>query len=133
MSRMTGKDDKGRYYTVEEKILIFRTEDEPVNPTTTWIVGNENRRYGSPIDKLGTLEDLEEKYDLPLDVLVTLLDHYYYYDEDGNQKFLHSLDMYHKQIVIKKYENDDDIYGYYEHLNFKDYKKTWWINADKTF
>ena len=85
------------------------------------------------INKLGKLEDLEEKYDLPLDVLITLIDHYYYYDEDGNQKFLHSLDMYHKQIVIKKYENDDDIYGYYEHLNFKDYKKTWWINSDKTF
>lgn len=84
-------------------------------------------------EKLGELEDLEEKYDLPLDVLVTLLDRYYYYDEDGHQKFFHSLDMYHKQIVIKKYENDDDIYGYYEHLNFKDYKKTWWINSDKTF
>lgn len=84
-------------------------------------------------EKLGKLEDLEEKYDLPLDVLVTLLDHYQYYDEDGHQKIIHSLDMYHKQIVIKKYENDDDIYGYYEYLNFKDYKKTWWINADKTF
>lgn len=83
------------------------------------------------VDKLGKLEDLEEKYDLPLDVLITLMDHYYYYDEDGNQKFFHSLDMYHKQIVIKKYENDDDIYGYYEHLNFKDYKVTWWINKDK--
>lgn len=93
-------------------------------------------RLGSRLavdNKLGKLEDLEEKYDLPLDVLVTLLDHYQYYDEDGHQKIIHSLDMYHKQIVIKKYENDDDIYGYYEYLNFKDYKKTWWINADKTF
>lgn len=133
MSRMTGKDDRGRYYTVEEKILILHIADEPVYPTTTWITNNENRRYGSPIDKLGKLEDLEEKYDLPLDVLVTLLDHYYYYDEDGHQKIIHSLDLYHKQIVIKKYENDDDIYGYYEHLNFKDYKVTWWINSDKTF
>ena len=85
------------------------------------------------IQKLGKLEDLEEKYDLPLEVLVTLLDHYYYYDEDGHQKIIDSLDMYHKQIVIKKYENDDDIYGYYEHLNFKDYKVTWWLNIDKIF
>lgn len=83
-------------------------------------------------DKLGKLEDLEEKYDLPLDVLVTLLDHYQYYDEDGHQRIIHSLDMYHKQIMIKKYENDDDIYGYYEHLNFKDYKKTWWLKEDKS-
>ncbi len=87
----------------------------------------------SAYDKLGRLEDLEEKYDLPLEVLVTLLDHYYYYDEDGHQKIIDSLDMYHKQIVIKKYENDDDIYGYYEHLNFKDYKITWWLKSDKTF
>ena len=87
----------------------------------------------SAYDKLGRLEDLEEKYGLPLEVLVTLLEHYQYYDEDGHQKIIHSLDMYHKQIVIKKYENDDDIYGYYEHLNFKDYKVTWWLNIDKTF
>lgn len=86
--------------------------------------------YLKAIEKLGKLEDLEEKYDLPLDVLVTLLDHYYYYDEDKHQKIIHSLDMYHKQIVIKKYENDDDIYGYYEHLNFKDHKKTWWVKED---
>ena len=33
--------------------------------------------YLKAIEKLGKLEDLEEKYDLPLDVLVTLLDHYY--------------------------------------------------------
>ena len=87
----------------------------------------------SAYDKLGRLEDLEEKYGLPLEVLVTLLDRYQYYDEDGHQKIIDSLDMYHKQIVIKKYENDDDIYGYYDHLNFKDYKVTWWLNSDKTF
>lgn len=94
---------------------------------------DEDVSIGTIVDKLGKLEDLEEKYGLPLEVLVTLLDHYQYYDEDGHLKIIHSLDMYHKQIVIKKYENDDDIYGYYEHLNFKDYKKTWWLNSDKTF
>lgn len=122
MSRLTKKIEDLDFYKISSAYI-----DEIPNQFL------DKDYVGEAINKLGKLEDLEEKYDLPLDVLVTLLDHYYYYDEDGNQKFLHSLDMYHKQIVIKKYENDDDIYGYYEHLNFKDYKKTWWINADKTF
>ena len=123
MSRLTKLDNditkvKGTYMPYDERPIVTLS-----NATYVQCL----------LNKLGKLEDLEEKYDLPLDVLVTLLDHYQYYDEDGHQKIIHSLDMYHKQIVIKKYENDDDIYGYYEYLNFKDYKKTWWINSDKTF
>ena len=56
--RLTGQEENGKYYTVEEKILIA---NEPVNPTRTWIVHNENRRYGSPMDKLGKLEDIYEE------------------------------------------------------------------------
>lgn len=125
MSRLTRKASKQEL--IDSKYL-FNYVDNSINPNPLC----NPRKVSNVYDKLGKLEDLEEKYGLPLDVLVTLLDRYQYYDEDGHLKIIHSLDMYHKQILIKKYENDDDIYGYYEHLNFKDYKVTWWLKEDKS-
>ena len=61
MERLTKKDKKGRYYTVAEEIRIASKQ---VNPITSWIEDCENRNYGNPINKLGRIEDLMEKYEI---------------------------------------------------------------------
>lgn len=139
MSRLTNKDDRGRYYTVEEKILIA---NEPVNPTTTWITNNENRRYGSPIEKLGKLEDLEEQLGCPLEVVFKALDKGFYIDTKkvekepswekpmkrislvGCPKYFR-LNLWYKTIEV-------DRFGHYLEIWLEDYKKTWWLKEDKS-
>ena len=134
MSRLTNKDDRGRYYTVEEKILIA---NEPVNPTTTWIVHNENRRYGSPIEKLGELEDLEEQLGCPLEVVITP------YFKRGKLEVFYRGKM-REVIRVVAFEQAtrpymDVFYRDNEKEQFKvktiwldDYKKTWWLKKDKS-
>lgn len=136
MSRLTNKDDRGRYYTVEEKILIA---NEPVNPTTTWITNNENRRYGSPIDKLGKLEDLEEQLGCPLECMVAVfkaMKQDLIYCDIGNGMYnLHNFRLDYVDLA-------DDVYFTRSEYHYvldddccifvKDYKKTWWLKEDKS-
>ena len=126
MSRLTNKDDRGRYYTVEEKILIA---NEPINPTTTWITNNENRRYGSPIDKLGKLEDLEEQLGCSLEVVFKALGHCIY-DEEGNAWYIEHYYQEHNVYQLHSVRNFGRIAD--KKFNTKDYKKTWWLKEDKS-
>ena len=128
MSRLTNKDDRGRYYTVEEKILIA---NEPVNPTTTWIVHNENRRYGSPIDKLGKLEDLEEQLGCPLEVLLKLVDqnelYYQFFDELQHWTSI-KVDLRKKVVWYCK-----QVGGHYACSQpLSNYGKTFWLKEDRS-
>ena len=61
MERLTKKDNKGKYYIVALELGIGGKQ---VNPITNWIEDCEERNYGNPIDKLGKLEDLMEKYEI---------------------------------------------------------------------
>ena len=128
MSRLTNKDDRGRYYTVEEKILIA---NEPVNPTTTWIVHNENRRYGSPIEKLGKLEDLEEQLGCPLEVVFKLVNqnelYYQFYDELQHWTSV-KVDLRKKVVWYCK-----QVGGHYACSQpLSNYGKTFWLKEDKS-
>lgn len=149
MSRLTNKDDRGRYYTVEEKILIA---NEPVNPTTTWIVHNENRRYGSPIEKLGKLEDLEEELgnnfsgkndDCSFKVLFEATKYGFWYQVNP-KKYIHLVpdDNHH---IIYSWNDGYPILQYMEvtkdicftiqcvyDVYFTEYKKNWWLREDKS-
>lgn len=131
MSRLTNKDDRGRYYTVEEKILIA---NEPVNPTTTWIVHNENRRYGSPIEKLGKLEDLEEEIGCPLEAVAKAITYGIAYElKNGlieSEPHISLTECGYGYILCsgsstrKVIENGE--------FQTKDYKKTWWLKEDRS-
>ena len=120
MSRLTNKDDRGRYYTVEEKILIA---NEPVNPTTTWIVHNENRRYGSPIEKLGKLEDLEEEIGCPLEVVVKALKEGIYQEDGGRRRF---------PFIEYNGATNKFFFGFGTYCNVEDYGKEWFLKEDKS-
>lgn len=149
MSRLTNKDDRGRYYTVEEKILIA---NEPVNPTTNWITHNENRRYGSPIDKLGKLEDLEEELgnnfsgkneDCSFKVLFEATKNGFWY-QVTKKKFIHLVPDDNHSIIydwnggypILQYMEVTKDFAYtiqcvYD-VYFTDYKKKFWLREDKS-
>ena len=124
MSRLTNKDDRGRYYTVEEKILIA---NEPVNPTTTWITNNENRRYGSPIEKLGKLEDLEDELGCPLEVMVKAISNGIYVKDMPKEDLIKHFGLKLSNIKTEWYLSTNIIC-----VNLKDYKTLFWLKEDKS-
>lgn len=119
--RYTEKDKNGKYYIVEEKICMGT---EQINPIKTWIVENENRGYGRPIDKLGKLEDLEEEIGCPLEVVFKAL---------GNGIYVYNGNHYVVFLKYYKVHNKfrlKDVNGLLYSL--EDYKKTWWLKEDKS-
>lgn len=61
-NRLTKLDKQGNYYTVARELGLC---GKVINPITNWIEDCEERNYGKPIDKLGLIEDLMEKYGIP--------------------------------------------------------------------
>jgi hypothetical protein len=152
MKRLTGKDKNGKYYIVEEKYCMCT---EKINPIRKWVVDNEIRGYGKPIDRLGKIEDLLDQYNIKdlkeLDKLLTMATSY----EELSKQLGCPLNVY-MQIemysVYGLYDEKGDFWKFdyvtYRHFrcyrkNDKDeiidktfdvngYKKTWWLKEDKS-
>lgn len=135
MNRLTELDKQGNYYTVARELGLG---GKNVNTITNWIEDCEERQYGSPIEKLGQLEDIEEKLGCPLDVVFKALSNGFKY-----RAVCHKLGT--KQENVEQIIYCDYAYIYYaddvkawfistinECFYLKDYKKTWWLKEDKS-
>ena len=84
---------------------------------------------GGFVDKLGELEDLEEELGCPLEVRCKVVCDSSIYDENGIE--------YKVVYINKEYFDCEDPFdndmGYTKMCAFEweDYKKTWWLKANK--
>ena len=108
MERLTIKTENGY------KINLDKVEDKNILDCRT---------------KLGKLEDLEEELGCPLEVLFKALGNNVY-DETGKAWYIE-----HYYQEFRRYEiHSVRYYGKLCDMKFKtkDYKKTWWLKADKS-
>lgn len=81
----------------------------------------------SAYDKLGKLEDLEEQFGCPLDVVFKALTNGVYYGDNANWMRWVAVDLH---INL---EGEYVLYfSYEESFLTNDYKKTWWLKEDKS-
>lgn len=85
---------------------------------------------GEAINKLGKLENLEEHYGVPLNVLLKLLDQWSFYFPDGQNQVIYYFCLKRKEFYYKEYRDDDDLKGEVITVKFEDYKKFWFVNED---
>lgn len=89
------------------------------------------------IDKLGRLEDIEEKLGCPIEVLFKAIDDGVYYDcERSYCNGVKTIEQI--KFDIQPELSSTNAYGYAlnVHIDYakslKDYKKTWWLRKDKS-
>ena len=132
MSRLTRKEENGRYYIIEEIISLGDTSKEHITPIKTWITNCENRGYGEPINKLGKLEDLEEELGCPLDIVFKALMNGIYTKES---ELDNELELFVVRGIEKKGVSVISKFCSYAECDFtceyKDYKKTWWLKENR--
>ena len=97
-----------------------------INPD--YVASSEQLMY----EKLGELEDLEEHYEAPLNVLLKLLDQWSFYFPDGRNQILHDFCLQRKEFYYKEYRDDDDLKGEVITVKFNEHKKLWFVNKDKS-
>jgi hypothetical protein len=129
MKRLTGKDKNGKYYIVEEKYCMCT---EKINPIRKWVVDNEIRGYGKPIDRLGELEDLADEIGCPLKVRCKVVQNTSIFAEQ--ECGLNSNEWLVNRITSIGFECQQlNKYVYITRIHFwKDYKKTWWLKEDRS-
>lgn len=88
------------------------------------------------INKLGKLEDLEEKLGCPLDVLGRVILQKYFYDIYGNKidTDIGYITQDGKTDIVMSVEEwkDGKYCGKDCAIYLKDYKKTWWLKEDRS-
>ena len=77
-------------------------------------------------DKLGKYEDLEEQIGCPLEVRCKIYDSNYVYTKDGEKWIITFADETHFIAVYDKAITHDRKFTY------SDYKRTWWLKADRS-
>ena len=97
--------------------------------------------YGSPIgikcddfdqlqnvyNKLGILEDLEEKLGCPLEVVFKAIEDGIY-DKKGEERSVNfDYNKWEKEYYFNAFSYDDNI-----KLYLRDYKRTWWLKKDRS-
>lgn len=92
------------------------------------LTNNKERDYTNSenlkiIQKLKVLEDLEEEIGCPIEVLFRALKDGVYIKKDKQQRNFYCLG-YNMKIYTQNFDDTP--------LKTKDYKKTWWLKADKS-
>ena len=99
-----------------------------------YIPNKEPLFIGEVMNKLGKLEDIEDKLGCPLEVKEKTLDSFYC-PKFENDEELHTYYVYafnNKELFIKLiYNQYDECYNETTTILLKEYGITWWLKGDK--
>ena len=91
-------------------------------------IPNHNIRHKQCVEKLGKLEDIEEKLGIPLEVLFKALKDGVYYDYKHREPEDIAFRLCYKELIVR-YTCFGEID--YDYLEFKDYGKTWALTEEE--
>ena len=117
MERLTEKLDQPYVDLYDNRLNLY----EPKGFST-------DTQIGACIDKLGKLEDLEEKLGCPLEVLSSIYNNGFYVDilDYVPPYRIYRIDIFKKEITF--YDEEANCFS----VKLCNYKKTWWLKEDRS-